>query len=81
MDKKIIQVSPEIKLKQIDLSDANDIFCAIDSQRKYLGKWLPFVVTTNELADTEKYIQSIHDLPEENKDYIFRSGFIHRINA
>lgn len=70
-DKKIIRVTESIILKQIDLSDANDIFRTIDSQRKYLGKWLPFVAITNEIGDTEKFIQSILDTPEEKREYVF----------
>jgi ribosomal-protein-serine acetyltransferase len=70
-DKKIIRVNEKIILKQIDLSDANDIFRTIDSQREYLGKWLPFVSITKEIGDTEKFIQSILDTPEEKREYVF----------
>ncbi|MBE9468604.1 MAG: GNAT family N-acetyltransferase [Bacteroidetes bacterium] len=71
MSEKIIKVNELVKLKQIALSDANDVFQAIDSQREYLGEWLTFVATTIEMSDTEKFIQSILDLPEENRDLIF----------
>ena len=70
-EKKIIRVTESIILKQIDLSDANEIFRTIDSQRKYLGKWLPFVAITKEIGDTEKFIQSILDTPEEKREYVF----------
>ena len=43
---KIIKVNQDIILKQIQLSDAQSIFSTIDSQRDYLGKWLPFVSWT-----------------------------------
>ena len=38
-----IEVDKEIKLTQLEQSDAKDIFETIDSQREYLGRWLPFV--------------------------------------
>lgn len=71
MPEKIIKVNELVKLKQIALSDANDIFQLINSQRKYLGVWLPFVATTNKVSDTEQYIQSIFDVPEEKREYVF----------
>ena len=67
---KII-VTESILLKQIELSDAADIFKTIDGQRTYLGKWLPFVDFTRNIEDSEKYIQSVLEGPSENRGYIF----------
>ena len=36
-----IDVDKEITLTQLVQADANDIFMTIDTQREYLGKWLP----------------------------------------
>lgn len=55
----IIKVDNEIELKQLEQSDSIDIFKMIDNQREYLGKWLPFVASTKELSDTEKYVDSV----------------------
>ncbi len=68
---KIIQVNENITLKQIEISDAKDIFHIIDTQRDYLRKWLPFIDYTKVIADTEKFIHSIIDVPLENRDHIF----------
>ena len=38
-----IKIDSDLELKQLQLSDSRDIFNTIDSQRAYLGKWLPFV--------------------------------------
>jgi ribosomal-protein-serine acetyltransferase len=66
-----IKVDAEIELRQLEQSDSIDIFKTIDSQREYLGKWLPFVEHTKELSDTEKFLESTLNLPEENLEYVF----------
>jgi len=66
-----IQIDTETYLKQIALPDANDIFKAIDSQREYLGKWLPFVEFTKERSDTEKFINSIINAPEDRFENVY----------
>lgn len=66
-----ISVNSEIDLKQLEQSDSKDIFEAIDSQRDYLGKWLPFVVFTKEISDTEKFVDSIVNAPEDRFEYVF----------
>ncbi|WP_075343756.1 GNAT family N-acetyltransferase [Tenacibaculum agarivorans] len=67
----VIEVNSEIELKQIELSDSKDIFNAIDSQREYLGKWLPFVAVTKEISDTDKFIEFIINAPEDKREYVF----------
>lgn len=66
-----IQISENLSLKQIELSDAPDIFETINSQREYLGKWLPFVDLTKKVEDTEGFIKSIIDEPEDRFEYVF----------
>jgi len=68
---KIIKISDSIILKQIELSDAQDIFNVIDLQREYLGKWLPFVQITNKMESTENYIKSVINAPEDKREYNF----------
>ena len=70
-DLKVIQVTESVLLKEIEFSDASDIFIAIDSQREYLGKWLPFVDKTKEIADSHNFIKSVSDTPSENREYTF----------
>lgn len=67
----VIKIDKEIELKQLEQSDARDIFKAIDSQRTYLGKWLPFVAFTKEISDTEKFVDSIVNAPKDRFEYVF----------
>jgi len=69
--KKVIHVSQNIKLKRVELSDVVDIYNTIDSQREYLGKWLPFVELTQSLEFTVQYVHSLIDTPVQNSNYIF----------
>lgn len=67
----IINVDSEIELKQLEQSDSIDIFKTIDHQRDYLGKWLPFVATTKELSDTEKFVDSVVNANEDRFEFVF----------
>lgn len=67
----IIPVTEHVLLKQIELSDALDIFKTIDCQRSYLGKWLPFVDFTRDLQDSENYVRSVLDVPIEDREFVF----------
>ncbi len=66
-----LNVDSEIELKQLELLDAMIIFNTIDSQREYLGKWLPFVESTKDLSDTISYVESILNTPDEKLEYVF----------
>lgn len=63
-----IQVTENILLRQIEFSDANDIFNTINTQREYLGKWLPFVAFTLKIEDTRQFILSILNVSPEDRD-------------
>lgn len=66
-----IEVEPGLMLKMLDLSDSKYIFETIDSQREYLGRWLPFVEFTKEIADTQKFVDSVVNAPEDGFEYVF----------
>ena len=66
-----IQIDAETELKQLEKSDSIDIFKTIDSQREYLGKWLPFVEFTKEITDTKKFVDSVVNAPEDKFEYVF----------
>ena len=66
-----LKVEKNIELRQIKLSDAAEIFSLVNSQREYLGEWLPFVKNTKEQKDTETFIKSKANAPEEKSEYIF----------
>ncbi len=67
----ILQINPEITLRQISMDDASDVFNAIDQQREYLGRWLPFVGFTTKPEHTQAFISTISKVPLEEREYIF----------
>lgn len=68
---KILEVDKELNLKQLELSDADAIFEIIDSQRKYLGEWLPFVAHTHTVEDPKKYIKGTMDVSNNENEFVF----------
>lgn len=66
---KTISVTDQILLKQVELSDAQDIFETINTQRAYLGKWLPFVAVSLSIENTVFFIDKMLEDTQEN--YIF----------
>ena len=64
-------VSDKIMLKQLEETDAPDIFSIIDSQREYLGEWLPFVDGTKSVDDTLGFIRSVNETPESFRELVF----------
>lgn len=67
----IIKVDENIILRQLMQSDSAEIFKTIDSQREYLGKWLPFVEFTKNESDTAKYVDSVLKAPKDNFELVF----------
>ena len=66
-----IQVSDRIILREIELEDSTNIFQTIDSQRDYLGRWLPFVELTKSVDFSRSFIQSILNSPFEDREHTF----------
>ena len=66
-----ITVNKNIRLETVKVSMAPVIFETIDRDRKYLGKWLPFVEFTRQVSDTENFLQSIVNQQEIKKDEVF----------
>ena len=65
-----IKVDTEIELKQLEQSDSIDIFKTIGNQRRLFRRWLPFVALTKELSDTEKFVDSVVNAPEDRFEYV-----------
>jgi ribosomal-protein-serine acetyltransferase len=66
-----IQISENTILRRIELSDAKVIFNTINTQRDYLGEWLPFVDLTKKIKDTEGFIRTVLEAPENCKEFVF----------
>jgi ribosomal-protein-serine acetyltransferase len=58
MKNREIFVDENIFLKEIGLDDVKAIFNAIDNEREYLAKWLPFVELTQEMSYTRQYVEN-----------------------
>ncbi len=67
----ILKIDSEIQLRQLEKPDAVDIFNIINSERKHLGKWLPFVESTKEISHTASFVDVAVDASEEKFEYIF----------
>jgi ribosomal-protein-serine acetyltransferase len=52
------QIDDRHKLRLLHISDAEELFKLIDSNRTYLRQWLPWLDSTNNVADSENFIQS-----------------------
>ena len=52
-------VNDSIRLEKLRYSHAFQIFQAIETNRKFLSPWLPFVQQTRSQDDTESFIRSI----------------------
>ena len=51
-------VDQNIRLKEIGFEHLRPIFNTIDSQRAYLGEWLPFVELTKDISFTNQFIEN-----------------------
>lgn len=64
-------------LERIALSHVELIFNAIDQNRKFLRKWLPFVDFTNKVADTERFVRSLLEKSAANRDEVYVIWYKH----
>lgn len=68
---KVIRLNEEIELRELGLADVDDIFRTIDTQRAYLGKWLPFVEYTRNPSDSRVFVESVIHVPAEKYEPVF----------
>lgn len=69
------QISPEITIKLLEIPDAQEIFEVIDSQRDYLEEWLPFAKYTEDISDSEDFIESLYGIDKNMLEYTFKILF------
>lgn len=72
---KTIKIDEDITLKEISSSSPGRIFNAIDRNREYLRKWLPFVDSTQSMKDSEDYVLSVINSDCPKKDMVFEIWF------
>ena len=68
---KPIYIAEDVYLRELEIADAPDMFNLINSQRNYLGRWLPFVENTRDENDSRSFIQSVINAPTDRKEHIF----------
>ena len=68
-----LNISKELLLRQIELADAESVFDAINKQRQYLRKWLPFVDHTHQVEDTRNFIRSVY----QDQELVFVMQYQH----
>lgn len=66
-----LTINEKLYLELIKLSDAETIFNIINTQREYLGEWLPFVSFIENITDEENFIKSVLETMEQTKEYVF----------
>jgi len=66
-----IVISNEILLERIRPADAVEIFDAVNDNRAWLGKWLPFVGYTRELKDTRAFIATVIERREASGNEVY----------
>lgn len=66
-----LKINDSVFLRELEAGDAHHIFHTIDSQREYLGEWLPFVEFTKEISDSEAFVRSVLEIPRELRELTF----------
>ena len=70
-----LNIDDHIHLERLKLSYAEIIFDAINSNREYLRKWLPFVDQTRKVSDTAEFIKSVVRVPVTDRDEVYTIWF------
>ncbi len=66
-----IQINSKLRLERIRPHMAQTIFEAVETNREFLEKWIPFVNETDHVSYTEKYIQAIISQKGKPKDDVY----------
>lgn len=66
-----IKIKDNTYIRELTVSDSADIFQTIDTQREYLGRWLPFVSCTNVIADSAAFVESVVSDLDNRKELAF----------
>jgi ribosomal-protein-serine acetyltransferase len=66
-----LPLDDRIHLRQVKPNEAEKMFEIIDSNREYLGKWLPFPAITKSPEDSRSFIRSVIQDRKDEKQYGF----------
>lgn len=64
-----IPINQEVSLRQLQPNEADDLFALVDSNRKYLAKWLPWVDQTKSARDSQHFITEILRKRREGSEF------------
>jgi len=70
--RRVIPINANLCLKALVESDAISMYNIINSQREYLGKWLPFVQFTNKVEDSKGFVEMAILSRKLQKDYVYK---------
>ncbi|MBE1556789.1 GNAT family N-acetyltransferase [Sporosarcina limicola] len=62
-------IDNKIKLKMLDLQDAEPLFTLMDQSKESLKEWLPFIDNNKSLANTEAFIKSTMQQFSDNNGF------------
>ncbi len=65
------RIDDNIFLKELEVSDAQDIFNAIDKSRDYLREWLPFVDMTHRIEDSIAFAESVAQVSPSARESVY----------
>jgi ribosomal-protein-serine acetyltransferase len=66
-----MQVDNDIRLKELELLDAQLIFDTIDAERDYLREWLPFVDETHKVEDSLTFVKNMIKNGKHKNEYTY----------
>jgi ribosomal-protein-serine acetyltransferase len=66
-----LEIDENLKLRQLIPDESNLIFSIVDSEREYLGKWLPWVENTQTPGDSKEFIEGIIQKRQEGTEFGF----------
>lgn len=73
---EVLNISNNLKLSQLDVSDANLFFELIDKNREYLAKFLPWPNETKSVNNSVEFIEQTIKLRQNGEEYGF--GIIYK---
>ncbi len=73
-----IQIDDKLHLERININNSEIIFSAINNNRQFLKKWLPFVDFTLTPDDTKSFIESVLEIPATQRNEVYEIWFYYQ---
>lgn len=74
-----LRIDEKLQLRQLQVSDADELFMLTEENRDYLRKWLPWLDRTKKPIDTQNFIQSIRDQFNNTEGFVAAIEFENHI--